>query len=65
MPVGITAGGKDKSVPPHSVMRLANVLDKMKRPVLLIYRENDGRRGRFEDAKAVIEFAIGAGKATM
>ena len=43
MPVGITTGGRDQSVPPSSVLRLAEVLKKIGRKVLVIHRE-DGTR---------------------
>jgi pimeloyl-ACP methyl ester carboxylesterase len=62
MPVGITAGGKDTSVPPHSVLRLADVLKKMKRKVHLIYRPETGHATTYKDAVEIIEFVIGGGK---
>jgi pimeloyl-ACP methyl ester carboxylesterase len=58
MPVGLSAGGKDKSVPPDSVVRLAKVLQNMGRPVLLVYRENGGHSTNYEDGRRIIEFAI-------
>ncbi|MBN1346190.1 MAG: alpha/beta fold hydrolase [Phycisphaerae bacterium] len=58
MPVAITAGGLDKSVPPHSVMRLVNVLKKMNRKVLLIYRDQGPHSTTIDDAKAALEFII-------
>ncbi|MFA6243580.1 MAG: alpha/beta fold hydrolase [Candidatus Hydrogenedentales bacterium] len=58
MPVGITASGKDESVPPDSVVRLANVLKAMGREVLLIFREEEGHQTNYEDARAIIEFVI-------
>ncbi len=58
MPVGITAGGKDASVPPQSVLRLARVLKTLKSEVLLIYRENQGHRTTTHDAKAILEFIV-------
>ncbi len=58
MPVAITASGKDATVPPDSVMRLADVLKKMGRPVLLIYREDMGHTSRPEDARAALDFVI-------
>ncbi len=58
MPVGITASGRDKSVPPDSVLRLANVLKQMKRPVRLIYRPEEGHRTRYADAVEMLEFVI-------
>ena len=58
MPVAITASGKDTSVPPHSVMRLANVLKQMKRKVLLIYRAERGHNTAAVDAEAGLKFVV-------
>lgn len=58
MPVGITASGKDKSVPPDSVLRLAKTLQAMNRDVLLIFRENVGHETKYDDARAIIEYVI-------
>lgn len=58
MPVGITASGQDKSVPPDSVLRLADVLKKMSRPVLVIYRQEMGHTSKPEDVKAVLDFVL-------
>jgi len=58
MPVGITASGKDDVVPPQSVMRLANVLDKLGRRVLTVYREDMGHSSSPEDARRVIAFVM-------
>lgn len=58
MPVGITASGQDTSVPPDSVLRLADVLKKMHRTVLAIYREEMGHTSRPEDAKQVLDFVL-------
>jgi len=60
MRVGITAGGRDKSVPPESVLRLADVLKQLRRPVLVVYRKDGGHHTNYEDARQVLEFAIGA-----
>ncbi len=62
MPVAITAGGKDTSVPCASVVRLARVLEKLRRPVLLIYRENGGHSTSYGDARRILEFVIRAGR---
>jgi len=59
MPLGLTAGGKDEIVPPQSVARLASVLNKLGRDVLLIYRENGGHETNYEDACAILDFLIG------
>jgi len=58
MPVGITAGAKDESVPPGSVVRLADVLKNMKRDVSLVYREAGGHRTGYEDARRVMDYVI-------
>ncbi|MHB8900754.1 MAG: alpha/beta fold hydrolase, partial [Thermoguttaceae bacterium] len=55
MPVGITASGQDKSVPPDSTLRLAKVLQKIGRPVLMIYREEMGHTSRPEDARQTLD----------
>ena len=59
MPVGITAGGKDESVPPKSVVRLAEALKKQGRNVLLLYREDGGHATSYEDAVAILEYVVG------
>ena len=58
MPVGITAGGKDRVVLPQSVLRLAGALEALGRDVLLIHRENTGHSTAYSDAQAILEFAI-------
>lgn len=58
MPVGITAGGKDSVVPPHSVVRLANELKARGREVLLIHRDEAGHATNYDDARAIIQFVI-------
>ncbi len=58
MPVGITASGKDTIVPPHSVLRLADILKKMERPVLAIYQEDVGHTSKPEDARRVLDFVL-------
>ena len=62
MPLGLSVGGQDTAVPPHSVTRLANVLNKMKRKVLYIYREEVGHGTLYDDARAIFEFALGIEK---
>ncbi len=58
MPIGITAGGRDTSVPPASVLRLANVLTKIGRHVLVVLREEGGHSTNYEDGKQVLDFVI-------
>jgi dipeptidyl aminopeptidase/acylaminoacyl peptidase len=58
MPIAITAGGKDTSVPADSVVRLTGILKKLNRPVLLIYRGNAGHHTSYDDNLRALEFAI-------
>lgn len=58
MPIAITAGGKDESVPPQSVLRLADIVKKLQKDVLVIYREDGGHSTKYEDGKTIIEFII-------
>ena len=58
MPVAITAGGRDTSVPPDSVVRLAGILRKLGRKVLLIFREQGGHSTTPEDAATALEFVV-------
>ncbi len=58
MPIGLTTGGKDKSVPPQSVLRLAAILKKLDRPVLLILRPQQGHTTNYNDATQILEFVM-------
>lgn len=58
MPVAITLGGQDTTVPPQSALRLANVLEKMGRQVLLIYRPDGGHGTNYEDAVQALEWVL-------
>ncbi|MDD3926616.1 MAG: prolyl oligopeptidase family serine peptidase [bacterium] len=58
MPVALTAGGKDASVPPQSVLRLADILKKMGRKVLLIDRPETGHQTDYPDSTAALEFVV-------
>lgn len=58
MPTGLTTGGKDQLVPPHSVLRLAAALKAAGRSVLLIHREAGGHSTNYDDARAILEFVI-------
>lgn len=59
MPIGITASGKDATVPAASVVRLANVIKKLKPDnVLLVYREEAGHNTSYEDSRAAFEFVL-------
>ncbi|MBI2298594.1 MAG: alpha/beta fold hydrolase [Armatimonadetes bacterium] len=59
MPVAITTGGKDESVPAGSVLRLADVLRKMGREPLVIYRPEGGHATDYADTTAALECVIG------
>ena len=58
MPVAIAAGAKDTIVPPQSVVRLAQDLNRLKRKVQLIFREDGGHSTNYADTVAGIEFVI-------
>jgi pimeloyl-ACP methyl ester carboxylesterase len=60
MPVSITVGGKDTVVPPASVLRLAQSIQKTNPNVKLINRENTGHETNYEDTVEAIEFVIKA-----
>jgi predicted esterase len=56
MPIAFTTGGKDKYVPPESVLRLAEILKKLNRKVLVIHRPEVGHETSFADSMAALEF---------
>lgn len=58
LPVAMTTGGRDTLVPPQSCQRLAEVLKKLERQVLLIHREEGGHSTNLADTKAALEFVI-------
>lgn len=58
MPIAVTTGGKDTSVPPQSVLRLAENLRQAKRKVLSIHREEGGHSTNYEDTMAAMEFVL-------
>ncbi len=60
MPAAFTAGGQDQSVPPQSVLHLADVLSQMNRKVLLIYRPQTGHETNYADTVAAAEFVVRA-----
>jgi len=64
MPVALTSGGQDQLVPPGSVLRLAAVLQKLGRNILLIHRERGGHETNYEDATGALEFALAAARQT-
>jgi len=60
MPIAITAGGKDATVPPQSVLRLARALEQRRRTVRVIFRETGGHETDEADTVAAFDFVITA-----
>jgi lysophospholipase L1-like esterase/enterochelin esterase-like enzyme len=58
MPSAFTVGGQDKSVPPHSVLRLAEQLKDDGRRTLLIHRESGGHSTTYADAVSALSFVL-------
>jgi pimeloyl-ACP methyl ester carboxylesterase len=58
MPVAITTGGQDRSVPPESVLRLGEVLRKIDRKVLIIHRPEIGHTTTYADAVKALEWLL-------
>jgi len=58
IPIAFTVSGNDKSVPPGSAIRLADVLKKIKQKVMIINRPDAGHSTNFEDAMIAFEFMI-------
>lgn len=60
MPIAFTTGGNDKLVPPDSILRLYEVLQKEGRPVKLIHRATGGHSTNYADTVEAFEFVIDA-----
>jgi pimeloyl-ACP methyl ester carboxylesterase len=58
MPVAIATGGKDRSVPSDSTLRLAAAIAKRNRDVLVLHREQGGHSTTYDDATAALEFVV-------
>ena len=58
MPIACTTGGKDRAVPPDSVLRLVEVLKSKERSVKLIHRPDGGHSTNYADAMEAFEFVI-------
>lgn len=56
MPIACTTGGRDRSVPPESVLRLLGKLKQQDRRVLLLHRAEGGHSTNYADAMAAYEF---------
>lgn len=59
MPVGMTLGGKDETIPPDSALRLGKVLETLKSPVKVIYRAEAGHTTDYKDCVEVFDFVLG------
>lgn len=62
MPVAIATGGQDSLVPPHSALRLSEILQKIGGRVLHIHRPEGGHETSYEDSVAAYEFAVAAAR---
>ncbi len=58
MPIALTTGGRDTLVPPESVLRLADALQKQNRKVRLIHKPEGGHDTNYVDATAAFEFVL-------
>lgn len=58
MPIACTTGGKDRAVPPDSVLRLAEWLKAKERPMRLIHRPDGGHSTNYADATEAFEFVL-------
>ncbi|MCF6286808.1 MAG: alpha/beta fold hydrolase, partial [Candidatus Hydrogenedentes bacterium] len=58
MPIAISTGGKDTSVPPDSAIRLANVIKRFNKHVLLIHRPKAGHTTNYEDTREALQFVL-------
>ncbi len=58
MPIGLSLGGQDTLVPPDSVRRLARILNRLDRHVLLLDRAETGHSTNYADGTAILEFVI-------
>ncbi len=58
MPMAMTTGGKDKFVPPDSVLRLAEALKKQNRPVKSIHKPDGGHDTKYGDAIEAFDFVF-------
>lgn len=58
MPIALTTSGQDTSVPPASVMRLAEILTKLNPQVLHIHRPEAGHATSYEDTRAALDFVL-------
>lgn len=62
MPIAITVGELDKSVPPFSAVRLAEIVKKIGGKVLLINQKGVGHRTSYENAMRAFNFVYNEAK---
>jgi predicted esterase len=55
MPIALTTGGKDTSVPPKSTLRLAKKLKQ----VLSLHHETGGHSTTYDDTVKAMEWVLG------
>jgi len=58
MPVGVAVSGKDTIVPPQSVLRLTDILEKMGKDVKLIYSPEKGHSTGHEITEKLFDYVI-------
>lgn len=58
MPLAITTGGEDRSVPPDSALALAEAVKRHNPNVLVIHRPEVGHTTSYEDTVAALEFVL-------
>lgn len=60
MPIAMTTGGQDRTVPPDSVVRLAKALEMDRRAVKLIHQPDGEHSTTYADAITAFEFVLEA-----
>ena len=58
MPVGITTGGRDTIVPPHSAIRFSTMLRNRRCKLLLLHREMGGHATDYADTIMAMEYVV-------
>lgn len=58
MPIAMTTGGRDTSVPPDSVIRLAGVLAKLYPHILHVHRPETGHTTNYKDTVVATRYVI-------
>lgn len=59
MPVALTTSGQDTTVPPGSVMRLAEILKKINPAVFHLHRPETGHETSYDDTLEAMNFVLG------